>query len=933
MNNFLFEWTSKSFFILVFFFECLFLSAQQNVSDSLSLSYRIDSLLILSDKNWKADGPFDDNILWIKEAENLAGISRNWEKQVYCLLVLSTVYSYSNDPINHEKTTEKSLHVANKNLDEGHQYYTHIYNRLNDVSRKKKLYKEAIEYSRLGLDQCKGCSFFTKSQLLNKIANSYISLGDYSKAIDYLKYNLSLDYEEKVDDYFQKYYTHHLFALVYKKQKSNAKSLHHLKLAEGYLMHFYKSDYNNELANLWISMIEILLDSGQKEQVGPYLNLIESKNYGKDSLIITSKYKFCLARLQYDNQFSVDSSIIKLADESISILKNAKLPDVSLDLRIGQILEFKGDVYSEQNSFEEAILTYESALSKLGYVYTDYDYSKIQNKAASIRLQKKLMNIYSTKGNSDKVLKSLDAILGMIKYLRIENSTASTKDYWANENQRIFEDLIGFNMTHLSYAKVYELMEENKSNLLIQDINENDFAGFANLSDTLIQKGKVLKSEIAYCNGQIRTITQNENIDSTVLGQLIIQKNKFQLELDKYMSDMEKNYPEYYNMKYNLEPVSLSSIQSKLDKGSVVIEYFIGEEKAYVAYVSSHNLQIEEIENVDSLKSLSLRYYQSISQNGSTTDDSLANQLFSLLKMSELQRQYPNAKDIVVVADDFLNNLPFEVLQDDNGEYLMDTYNIQYQYSARLWNMLRSRKSERKEYDFVGYAYNNQDETFASDRSCFDISPSNLKCAKKEIRSIMEIIDSDNVSSTHDGLSNLLPVASQTKILHLATHACLDEQNSDYSRIYFNDTLLTNQDLKVKDFSADMVVLSACETGFGEIVKGEGSMSLSKGFFHAGAKSTLVSLWPVDDCATSDLMEYFYQNLKEGFTKDQALRNAKIQYRNSVSSDREHPYYWAGFIIIGDCSPIWNTSNNLVLGFLILVGVALLLYLIGRIRK
>ena len=125
---------------------------------------------------------------------------------------------------------------------------------------------------------------------------------------------------------------------------------------------------------------------------------------------------------------------------------------------------------------------------------------------------------------------------------------------------------------------------------------------------------------------------------------------------------------------------------------------------------------------------------------------------------------------------------------------------------------------------------------------------------------------------------------------------------------------MTQFDLKHKNIPTELVVVSACETGYGEIVEGEGSMSLSKGFFHAGAKSAVVSLWPVDDCTTAIIMEYFYKHLSQGLRKDQALRNAKIDFRKYADKKQAHPYYWAGFIVIGDCSAIWPASKvNLAL--------------------
>jgi CHAT domain-containing protein len=123
-----------------------------------------------------------------------------------------------------------------------------------------------------------------------------------------------------------------------------------------------------------------------------------------------------------------------------------------------------------------------------------------------------------------------------------------------------------------------------------------------------------------------------------------------------------------------------------------------------------------------------------------------------------------------------------------------------------------------------------------------------------------------------------------------------------------------------------MVVLSACDTGVGKEEKGYGVKSLANGFFFAGAKSVVMSLWRVDDYSTSIIMKNYYQNLKEGQSKDDALKNAKLQYLEQVEDEQlKHPYYWAGFVVSGDVSPlgesdywVWILAGSALLGALLL---------------
>jgi CHAT domain-containing protein len=145
----------------------------------------------------------------------------------------------------------------------------------------------------------------------------------------------------------------------------------------------------------------------------------------------------------------------------------------------------------------------------------------------------------------------------------------------------------------------------------------------------------------------------------------------------------------------------------------------------------------------------------------------------------------------------------------------------------------------------------------------------------------------------------------QYRWIHFATHSLIDEQNPDRSAVVLSLTGNDNEDgfLRVTeiadlDLNSDLVVLSACETGRGQLLSGEGIIGLSRSFVIAGARSVVVSQWAVSDISTAQLMKDFYQQLVNGAAKPAALREAKLRMLNGGSETR-HPYYWAPFVIIG----------------------------------
>jgi CHAT domain-containing protein len=124
------------------------------------------------------------------------------------------------------------------------------------------------------------------------------------------------------------------------------------------------------------------------------------------------------------------------------------------------------------------------------------------------------------------------------------------------------------------------------------------------------------------------------------------------------------------------------------------------------------------------------------------------------------------------------------------------------------------------------------------------------------------------------------------------------------------DNFLYGYEIAQMDLNAKLVVLSACETGYGKFDQGEGVMSLARSFMYAGVSSAVVSLWQVNDASTSILMQLFYQNLNQGYTKAMALAMAKRSYMQRATGTAAHPAYWAAFVCIGDDSPLVNTSVN-----------------------
>jgi len=283
---------------------------------------------------------------------------------------------------------------------------------------------------------------------------------------------------------------------------------------------------------------------------------------------------------------------------------------------------------------------------------------------------------------------------------------------------------------------------------------------------------------------------------------------------------------------------------------------------------------------------------------------------------------------ITIVADGILAFLPFELMT-YRGEYLIYHTNVSYAFSMSHLSIMEDMDSPKKS-DINCYApsystklKNNSSDITADNRSKSADELRELKYNQEEIGNIQKYFNNAQLyKGTEASKTEFLQSTSDAALIHIAAHATASSTDGE-NYIYFSpsdDT--TNHSLSLEEIynlyiPADLVTLSACETTLGDDLKSEGILSLSRAFAYAGSKSVISSLWKVDDYTTSIIMNNLYKYLSQGLPKDVALRQAKLDYlTNEESPVLRHPYYWAGFVAIGDMSPI-RTHNTTGLPFLI----------------
>ncbi len=196
-----------------------------------------------------------------------------------------------------------------------------------------------------------------------------------------------------------------------------------------------------------------------------------------------------------------------------------------------------------------------------------------------------------------------------------------------------------------------------------------------------------------------------------------------------------------------------------------------------------------------------------------------------------------------------------------------------------------------------------------------------LNWAEKEVEQISEIIPSSEIYLFDNATEyEFKRTAHTSRIIHFATHTIINNKSPHNSKLVLkpdkygvDDGYLNAYEISNLNINAELVVLSACNTGVGKLVKNEGIMSLSRGFKYAGCPSIIVALWSIDDKATSNIMNSFYSNLMNKNTIAGSLRAAKLDYISNAEPETAAPFYWSGMTLIGKNKYLENTdSQNLI---------------------
>ena len=795
--------------------------------------------------------------------------------------------------------------------------------------------------------------YINKGNLYNRQMQNDIAIEYYNKA-------LTIKLKFLTSDNLQLANVYNNIGTIYQKNEDYKSALAQFDKAL-LIRQKVRGENSTDVAESYNNIANILLKTDRfTEALEKYKKAeqIYSEFYPNGNILLGNTYNNIGS--SYSKENKPDSAIIYF-NKSITIYKNIfgeKHPSLSL------IYNNLGDIYLKTNDFSSALKYYQLSLSANhqffpvtspvddiplmnGYFDQSVFLNSILSKASAYILR------YITTDSTKKEMKDLHLamqhyVLGdsLVANMRKSTITKTDKIALGETALKCYEgaievctELANFSAnkdsTLFYKSKAFSFAEKSKASALLEAMAGQDAMKLSSVPDSLKIKENNLSADISYNEKLLADRPKNE---ASIRNQLF----RLNQEYNNLIKNIETRYPDYNSLKYAGKTTSLSELQNIIEPATQVRMYVLGYSYIFIFCISKNDLEI-----------FTGKIYPSVGDTIKKYRDCL---ILPSIKYSQEYREisyrlynylFPDNPDsgsikkLVIVPDGKLGQIPFETLlyEKHTGSiyayqdypYLLKKFAISYSFSASLFYQRLTKQILSNPYQIVAFApvFTNENTkniildnrggqlTSESGEKLTSLNKgiSPLLSSEDEAKEIYSIFDKNGYRSKALLFSSARKefVMSDSirnyNIIHFATHGFVNSDSPELSGIQLainnnskDEGILYSGDIYNLKLNAELVVLSACETGLGKISKGEGIIGLSRAFIYAGASNLIVSLWKVSDASTSELMIEFYKNIlgkkdvNHSFSSD--LRSAKVKLISNGKFAK--PYYWSPFILLGN---------------------------------
>lgn len=609
------------------------------------------------------------------------------------------------------------------------------------------------------------------------------------------------------------------------------------------------------------------------------------------------------------NNIGVEYRVLGLHQEALEHFTNALtiLHQAEDKVEQGTVLHNIGEVHHSLKQYDEAIRHFTDAIEIA---------RNVGDRVGEGKTLGNLGVVYRDTGDYLEACRCFESSCTIFEKIRAEVLSDSSRATFFTSAQEVFQNYIDVLMCqHRKEAKndsaiqAFHICERGRSRALLDLIAKSPTNVLQVQDASLAGQRAELLAALALAQNRLtgEVLTEQEQ------KQWLAQRDRRELELEQLEAKIHRLSPDH-NQVY-LTALNLSQIQELLlDEKTVLLQFALGTETGFLWAVSKHAWQAYSLPRTAEIrKYLEMCIGTFFGHSGDYRH--AAHELYRMLvepaekfisdNLSRNENGAPGT--LIIVPDDDLCLLPFELLLTQPAQaindysqlsYLLNRYSIVYAPSATVLATVKSKRAvtvkKTWEKDFIGFA------------PVEFLSAKYLPETESEIRGIAGLFPTDKAAiKLREEASKRAVQSAELKLyryVHYATHGQADISKPQFCGILFRDAeedaMLNTFEIFSLELDADMVTLSACQSGLGKMITGEGIMGLTRAFFYSGASSVCVSLWAVADESTSRLMQDFYRHLIEDkLDKAHALRRAKLNMiQEGLWAD---PFHWSPFVLVG----------------------------------
>jgi tetratricopeptide (TPR) repeat protein len=488
-----------------------------------------------------------------------------------------------------------------------------------------------------------------------------------------------------------------------------------------------------------------------------------------------------------------------------------------------------------------------------------------------------------------------------VEHLETLRSTIRVDEFkctFLKDKLRVYEDLVDLCLRAGTDEKVEAALsyaEAAKSRALVDLLSSNQnieskVSGAA--AHAVHQEWRELREQLDWYYNRINHYELRSHQPPDALGsQLRGEVHQRERRLAKLDRRMRIEDAEYTSLQTATRP-DISELRQYLAEDEILVEYYVVNGRVQAFLLSPDGVRvIKDLSTVGATVPLLRRlrfYFDKFTLSGGYVNthqenvQKLTDQCLQSLYTGLVEPFAPllEGKKIIFVPHDVLHYVPFHALH--NGrEYVIDQYEISYCPSASVFKLCADKAQKQRVSDGV---------------LIMGVPDEAMPFIHNEVATVQSLWPDARVFIGEEAtLDQLKQTAPACRILHLASHGVFRRDNPMFSALKLGDSWLSFYDIFNLNLNAELVTLSACETGMNDVFPGDELFGLMRGFLYAGAPSLIVSLWMVNDRSTAEFMRWLYTGLSDGLSKRAALRQALLK----VKHEYRHPYYWAPFILMG----------------------------------